>query len=303
MGFRLEFCPSIREVRLEKTWALKMFNQSTVSASIKNSAGVPGVGVHSTFFIVNLNLPIMTDIKDTIHCAGDRLYLAGIHASRRLDELNHLNVTHVITVLDKENIEILQRSREKESFDIVYNYLVLDDNDDNRFFDVMRRGYDIICAILEEERHVVLVHCEAGVSRSSSLVLYYQLMDNPTLNLEDALRELVSRRRVVAPNYWFHRHLTTMFSGRPAVCEHKQTFELSVWAKDIGHILLHDDKETSTGHSPPFMQGITVHDTKVWRCCIGCRQLVDLPSWSVDQWKEKIGVGSKTDSEDEMEEY
>lgn len=52
----------------------------------------------------------------------------------------------------------------------------------------------------------VLVHCHAGISRSSTVVLLY-LMVYRGLSLDEALRRLTRARPVVAPNKGFMRHL------------------------------------------------------------------------------------------------
>jgi dual specificity MAP kinase phosphatase len=63
----------------------------------------------------------------------------------------------------------------------------------------------------------VMVHCQAGVSRSSTIAIAY-IMARSTLAMLDAFRFVKSRRPVVAPNFNFMGQLldfeTTLDSGR-----------------------------------------------------------------------------------------
>lgn len=65
------------------------------------------------------------------------------------------------------------------------------------------------CAFIEqakEEMGVVLVHCNAGVSRSSSVVIGY-LMDTEGLSFDDAFAEVKEARPTTKPNPGFLQQL------------------------------------------------------------------------------------------------
>lgn len=62
----------------------------------------------------------------------------------------------------------------------------------------------------------VLVHCQAGVSRSATICIAY-LMATRRLRMEEAYKYVKSRRRIVSPNFSFMGQLLTfenqIFSG------------------------------------------------------------------------------------------
>ena len=66
--------------------------------------------------------------------------------------------------------------------------------------------FDRTYKYIEEAPGPVLVHCAAGVSRSSSIVIAY-LMKKYQMNLESALTLTYSRRRVIHPNEGFLEQL------------------------------------------------------------------------------------------------
>jgi hypothetical protein len=70
---------------------------------------------------------------------------------------------------------------------------------------------------LREDRRV-LVHCDAGVSRSAFVLAYY-LVRTERMLLDDALRELRQRRSSVNPHLVFREALREAAAG-PPVCEH-----------------------------------------------------------------------------------
>ena len=55
---------------------------------------------------------------------------------------------------------------------------------------------------MEQSGGRVLVHCQAGISRSPSIVLAY-LIDRKNMDFDDAYHLLTERRPIVAPNFNF----------------------------------------------------------------------------------------------------
>ncbi|WP_272946397.1 dual specificity protein phosphatase family protein [Candidatus Protochlamydia amoebophila] len=56
------------------------------------------------------------------------------------------------------------------------------------------------------EKHKVLVHCEAGISRSSTVLIFY-LMKEHSLNLKDAYIHVRSKKENIRPNQSFFQQL------------------------------------------------------------------------------------------------
>ena len=69
----------------------------------------------------------------------------------------------------------------------------------------------------------VLIHCQAGVSRSSTLAIAY-IMARSNLAMLDAFRFVKSRRSIVAPNFNFMGQLlefeTALRHGRAGALKH-----------------------------------------------------------------------------------
>lgn len=80
---------------------------------------------------------------------------------------------------------------------------------------VLEHGFNKIYKFMKSHLSAgtnVLVHCQAGISRSVSYVCYY-LMRSRTILFDDAL-EIVSAKRVVAnPNYAFKKELRAIDFG------------------------------------------------------------------------------------------
>jgi hypothetical protein len=86
--------------------------------------------------------------------------------------------------------------------------------------------------------HSVLVHCEAGVSRSSTVVVAY-LMRYRAMSREDAYRHVQARRSIVKPNtgFWYQLELFAKNLSNPAAASASVGSPLSTasidakWAK------------------------------------------------------------------------
>ncbi|CAF2754652.1 unnamed protein product [Rotaria sp. Silwood2] len=106
-----------------------------------------------------------------------------------------LHIRHIINIcdcpLDKEIYEI---------FDVLW----IKDMEDH-FQGNIRKHFDETNEFLlkcKQNNDKVLVHCQAGISRSSSIVLAY-LISIDKQSLEKAYEHLLERRSIAAPNYGF----------------------------------------------------------------------------------------------------
>jgi protein-tyrosine phosphatase len=73
-----------------------------------------------------------------------------------------------------------------------------------QFFD---ESFDFIEETLKDDKNGLLVHCNAGVSRSTSFVIAYLLQKGIFRTYGDALHYVRKRRPVVSPNYGFEKQL------------------------------------------------------------------------------------------------
>jgi hypothetical protein len=98
-------------------------------------------------------------------------------------------------------------------------YLILDliDNESQDMVDAIRKVHNWITP--RSARHPekgILVHCAAGVSRSSTLVIGHLLLSRPTLGVEDAIQLLKEVRSVIQPNRKFVQELHALVALRDA---------------------------------------------------------------------------------------
>ncbi|OQV26074.1 putative Dual specificity protein phosphatase 12 [Hypsibius exemplaris] len=86
-----------------------------------------------------------------------------------------------------------------------YKYISVDDSLQFEFI----RYFDECCAFIEDQRTLgkdVLVHCNAGLSRSATIVTAY-LMKEHGVDVKDALDRLRKARSAIEPNSNFHQQL------------------------------------------------------------------------------------------------
>ncbi|XP_048745608.2 dual specificity protein phosphatase 4-like [Ostrea edulis] len=125
------------------------------------------------------------------------LYLGNFQDASNLELLHRLGITSLMNVSTKCKNLFEQ--------DFSYMNVPVDDNPNadlavwfpqsNTFIDTVR-----------ENRGKVLVHCQAGVSRSATICLAY-LMYTAKVGLETAFEHIKSRRSVISPNLNFMRQL------------------------------------------------------------------------------------------------
>ena len=105
-----------------------------------------------------------------INKISDFLYISNWEASNNPYELNKYNIKAVITIeTHKKSKEILDYYK-KNNIDYLFLYLAdLPTEDISKYFDI---SYEFIDKHIKKGENV-LVHCMAGVSRSSTLILNY----------------------------------------------------------------------------------------------------------------------------------
>ncbi|UJR28598.1 hypothetical protein I4U23_009831 [Adineta vaga] len=119
------------------------------------------------------------------------LYHGDIQHASNAKLLKELKIKHIIDVCDCElDKEILEN----------FNVLWINLNDD--FTADIKKHFDVTNKFLydcKQNKEKVLVHCQMGISRSSSIVLAY-LMKYHHDTLQKAYGYLLERRRVAGPN-------------------------------------------------------------------------------------------------------
>ena len=112
--------------------------------------------------------------------------------------MEHLGITHIVNIT---------RERPNSFSDtITYHSIKVDDESSTKLIRYFPQIVEFIEEAIEDEGRV-LVHCNLGVSRSSSAVLAY-LMENKCWTLGDAYIFLKDRRPIIRPNHSFLRQLS-----------------------------------------------------------------------------------------------
>merc|ERR1712241_723914 len=110
-----------------------------------------------------------------------------------LDE-NFMKSEKINTVLSIQSWEI-----QKKIAGVTYEFVQANDNSEQD----LKSKFKYICDFLKKhENERVLVHCQAGISRSATACLAY-LMREKNWSLDTSFCELKKRREIVSPNFAF----------------------------------------------------------------------------------------------------
>ncbi|KAM8834904.1 uncharacterized protein ACB058_016370 isoform 1-T2 [Synchiropus picturatus] len=122
------------------------------------------------------------------------LYLGNERDAQDLDLLRHLNIGYVVNVTTHLPLYHVKSG-------LRYKRLPATDNSKQN----LRQYFEEVFEFIEEAYQSgkgVLVHCQAGVSRSATIVIAY-LMKHTLMTMTDAYKYVRSRRPVVSPNLNF----------------------------------------------------------------------------------------------------
>ena len=123
----------------------------------------------------------------------DKLYLGNYYSATQKDELKKRGITHILMV------GYLLHEFFPEDFEYA-NIEIEDDERENIF------RYFYTCINFIEKSKICYVHCQAGVSRSASIVIAY-VMFHFKLSFEEALKYVKERRFYIYPNDGFRLQL------------------------------------------------------------------------------------------------
>jgi protein-tyrosine phosphatase len=129
-----------------------------------------------------------------------RLYLSDDIMARNRDVLIDKKITHILNVT-------LNIPNKYDSF-IKYKKIAIYDYDGQEIAKYFPEAINFIDgALTENETNKVLVHCNAGVSRSASFVIAYLLEKRLFTSYDKAFKHVFSKRPIVSPNNGFQRQL------------------------------------------------------------------------------------------------
>lgn len=159
-----------------------------------------------------------------------RIYLSGLHTARNKDELTNLEITHVISVIERQ--PTLPTSITPEQ---TLHIPIADQQDVDILIHLETTTNFISSALAQNETNKVLVsanrasfwpllnltvaqkvHCQQGISRSATVVCAY-LVATTAMSASESIAHVKELRRVVSPNDGFRAQLGeygTRFVGK-----------------------------------------------------------------------------------------
>lgn len=124
------------------------------------------------------------------------LYLGNLETSNNYEYLQSQSISVILNLCETPN---------KQYPNIEYHHIPLKDESTEPIIKHFSEIYSIIENTLEHQKNI-LVHCFAGVSRSSTAVISY-LMKKQQLSLKETYFEVRKRKRNIFPNKGFWNQL------------------------------------------------------------------------------------------------
>lgn len=151
-------------------------------------------------------MPDYSIIKNGIFI-GNVHSVIGNYSTNDDDILSEINIKVVISALTEEEYEDYMIG-EQDFHNIEWIRLVIDDDKDEKISQYFFKVHNIINKALAENKNVI-VHCAAGISRSSSLVIAYLMIEN-RWSYEEAYNYVRSKRSIINPNIGFVKQLKAL---------------------------------------------------------------------------------------------
>jgi protein-tyrosine phosphatase len=129
----------------------------------------------------------------------DRLYLAGQDVANSLEQLKIYKITHILNLTS--NIENLFEPK------IKYKRIKMYDTLDQDIVVYLDESFDFIDECLNIPNGRILVHCNAGVSRSASIIIAYLIYKNHFDSYTSAYENVKKCRPIIQPNPNFIQQL------------------------------------------------------------------------------------------------
>ena len=143
----------------------------------------------------------MDSFLTPMHKIDNNLYLGGLMAANNLSLLNQAGITSIVQALSKNTPMTKHQGMKYHTLDI----------DDLPNANIVRFVPEAIKFIDRELMcgKVVLIHCAAGISRSSSIAVAY-FMVKYNIGFDEALARVKRGRGCACPNQGFENQLRSM---------------------------------------------------------------------------------------------
>jgi dual specificity MAP kinase phosphatase len=131
-----------------------------------------------------------------------RLFLSDDVAARNKKILDENKITHILNLTT--NIP------NKYDSILVYKKLIILDFESQNIRQYFEESFEFIDEALKNEKNSVLVHCNAGVSRSASFVIAYLMQKQIFKTYKNAYNHVKGCRPIISPNKGFERQLIVL---------------------------------------------------------------------------------------------
>lgn len=159
------------------------------------------------------------------------LYLSSYGPSCDQEIMHSLGITHILNLSNIPNSEIFPF--------ITYKALAIQDDPSVDIMTTVSESFEFI-EVAVQGNGIVLVHCQAGISRSASIVIAY-LMKKFNMNMHEGFSYVKAKRPCVAPNPGFIQQLCQL----ELVLGKEASFSVVDHLTDeILQVLPHVDRET-----------------------------------------------------------
>ncbi len=147
-----------------------------------------------------------SQITDNIFI-GNVYSVIGDHRTKESDVLDILNINVIISALTEE--EYTDYMIDKEDFlDKEWYRFVVDDDENEPISNIFATTYKIMNEAVSQNKKI-FVHCAAGVSRSSTIVIAYFMLKN-RWSYKEAFAFVKEKRKQINPNDGFIKQLKAL---------------------------------------------------------------------------------------------
>lgn len=151
----------------------------------------------------------------------DYLYLGSEADAKDVHKLKQQNISHIITLQKPSLEQYHQKTYPDYANQFKYKHFqIMDSNDAN----ILQHIDEAICFIEEAKQcgKKVLVHCQAGISRSATICMAYLMKTDKNINgdFDSAFKYLKTKRSIIAPNLSFLGQLKE-YERNLAICNNR----------------------------------------------------------------------------------
>lgn len=138
-------------------------------------------------------------INEDVHQIIDNIFLGSKSAAMNIDWLKQNKITHVLDI--GSSFPIQHYEKDYNSLKICRTFILISDQTDVPIKSIFSLCHNIIDSCLNSNGKI-LVHCEMGISRSSTIIISYLMYKNK-MAMDTALTIVKEKRSIIRPNCGF----------------------------------------------------------------------------------------------------